>query len=527
LSVPRSRGRRVVGGAVVLGAVVLGAVGLAGCRPEVQFDLDGRQSQIDSVTVDATVAPDGSVRVAQHYRFASDDGGTVALPAPLVNPALPPAAQLAVGGVRDVTVDGAPATPSTDAFNPQLRVRAKEATVAYEQLGAVKRYADTAVVGLDALPSPEDASRQDPNVALSGTLTLPEGQSGPIEPHLHGGIRRRAAVAGSTVDFSSEAPIWAPTHRLDVAFPSGGVPGLTAAAIPYLETFRAEQATRDATDTATESTLADLDTQEDLSRWIVTGVAFGLPAIFWTIVVVGLVRRLRERRRVVGDVPRHLADPPTASDPAIVAVLDGEGAPSRRAVAGTILDLARRKELDIQEYGDRVVVKIPLATTGANENEQDVLDALRAGASADGTIEGTQIWTGSTRWWRRYRRDAIHRARGMGLAAKWLPLAPLSGALVTTGLGISLFFFTQPAIYFVIVFGVIVISYVISFVTGYTLTNRGWRERALWRSFARYIDDQGEIRDAVGPAGIVVWGPYLAYGAVLGEATAAARPLTP
>ena len=67
----------------------------------------------------------------------------------------------------------------------------------------------------------------------------------------------------------------------------------------------------------------------------------------------------------------------------------------------------------------------------------------------------------------------------------------------------------------------------ISFVSGYTLTNKGWRQRALWRSFARYIHDHSEIDKAVGPAGVVVWGPYLAYGSVLGEAHAAARPLTP
>jgi len=513
--------------ALSLAAVLLGVVTLGACRPEVQFDLDGRQSQIDAVTVDAVVQPDGVVRVSQQYRFASDDGGTVALPADLVNPSLPPDAQATVGGVRNITVDGKPATPSGGTFDPELRVRGKEATVGYEQVGAVQRYPDVAILRLNLLPSPEDSSRQDPNVALAGTVTLPEGAPGPIEPHLHGGIDRTTTVDGSTIRISSEAPIWQPMHELDVAFPADRVAGMAVTPVPWLETFRTEQAVRDSADATTESTLGDLDTQEDLSRWIITAVAFGLPAIFWTIVAIGLLRRLRERRRVVGDVPRHLTDPPTPADPAVVAVLDGEGTPSRRAVAGTILDLARRKAIDVQEYGDKVVVKVPLAATGENENEQIVLGALRAEATPDGVVEGPRIWKGSTRWWRTYRKDAIRRARGSGLAIKWLPLAPLSAALITTGLGFSLFFFTQPVVYFIIVFGVQFVGYVISFISGYTLTNRGWRERALWRSFARYIDDQSEIKKAVGPAGIVVWGPYLAYGAVLGEATAAAGPLTP
>jgi hypothetical protein len=500
---------------------------LAGCRPEVSFDLDGRQSEIDAVTVDAVVHPDGVTRISQHYRFASDDGDTVALPAKLVDPSVPLVAVSAIGGVRNVTLDGTPVTPTDGTFKPEVRIHAKEGTVAYEYIGAVERYPDTAILRLDVLPAPEDASRQDPNVDLSGTVTLPDGSAGAIEPHLHGGIDRTTSLDGSMIIFSSVAPIWQPGHELDVAFPAGSVPGVAVTPIPWLETFRTEQASRDQSDELTESTLDDLDTQEDLSRWIITTVAFGLPAIFWTIVAIGLVKRFRERRRIVRDVPRHLADPPTTADPAVVGVLDGEGTPSRRAVAGTILDLARRKALVIQEYGDKVVVKIPPTTTGENENEQDVLDALRSVASPDGVIEGASVWNGSTRWWRGYRKDAITRARGMGLATKWLPLAPLSGALITTGIGLSLFFFTQPAIYFIIVLGAQIVGYVISFITGYTLTNRGWRERAMWRSFARYIDDHGEIKKAVGPAGIVMWGPYLAYGAVLGEANAAAAPLTP
>ncbi len=182
----------------------------------------------------------------------------------------------------------------------------------------------------------------------------------------------------------------------------------------------------------------------------------------------------------------------------------------------------------MQEYGDKVVLKIPRGDDRRQRRTSRTCStALRAEATPEGVVEGPPIWNGATRWWRGYRKAAITRARGMGLVTKWLPLAPLSGALITTGLGISLFFFTQPVIYFVIVFGVMIVGYVISFVSGYTLTNRGWRERALWRSFARYIDDQSEIKKAVGPAGIVMWGPYLVYGAVLGEATHAAAPLTP
>jgi hypothetical protein len=500
------------------GVGVVAVLALAGCRPEVSFDLDGRQSQIDHVAVTAVVRPDGVVHVDQRYTFASDDGGTVAVPD------LADASGI-IGGSTNVTVDSRPVTPSGGTFSAELSIESKHATVGYDLVGEVKRYTDVATVELDVLPAPDDTSRQDPDVKLTGTLTLPESP-GPVDAHLHGGRDRSVTVAASVITFSADAPIWQPFHRLAVAFPPGAVPYVAVTPIPFLASFQQAQQAQDLADTTTDSVLSSVDTQEDLSRWIITAVAFGLPAIFWTIVAVGLVRRLRERRCAVGSVPDQLSDPPTADDPAVVAVLDGEGHPAKEAVAGTILALAQRKAVDVQQYGDTLVVKVPLTTMATNGSEELVLDALRGEATPEGVVEGP-LWRTPTRWWRAYKRDAIKRARGMGLVTRWLPLAPLSGALITTGIGISLFFFTNPTVYFIIVFGVQIVGYVISFVSGYTLTNKGWRQRALWRSFARYIDHQGKLDRDVGPAGVVIWGPYLVYGAVLGAAHGAAKPLTP
>lgn len=513
-------GTRCLVGACALVSVVL----LAGCRPEVSFDLDGRQSKIDEVDVQADVLANGVVQVQQRYTFEDDDGGTVALPYDVVDPSLPVGV---LAAVRNVTVDDEPADVSEGTFEPQVRVTGEHATVAYEVVGAVKRYADIADLQLDVLPAPEDNSRQDPDVDLHGTLRVPAGAAGTVQAHLHNGRERRVSVDGPVVTFSDVAPIWRPDHELAVAFPAAAVPELAQQPISGLPQFEARERARDATDESTESVLSDVDAQEDLSRWIITAVAFGLPAIFWLIVLKGFLGRLRERRAVVRDVPDELSDPPTKLDPGVVAVLEGEGRPDKEAVAGTILAMAHRKVVDVQEYGDKVVVKVPLATTAENGSEQQVLDALRREATPEGVVEGPPLWRHGDRWFRGYRRDAVQRARDAGLAVKWLPLAPLSGALITTGIGFSLFFFTQPWIYFTIVFGVQIVGYVISFVSGYTLTPSGWRNRALWRSFGRYIHRQSRIDKDVGPAGVVVWGPYLVYGSVLGEAHAAARPLTP
>lgn len=61
---------------------------------------------------------------------------------------------------------------------------------------------------------------------------------------------------------------------------------------------------------------------------------------------------------------------------------------------------------------------------------------------------------------------------------------------------------------------------------GYGLTKQGRRARELWKAFGEYVEHNGELGD-VGPQGVTIWGPYLVYGAVLGKAPHAAKPLTP
>lgn len=514
MTTPR-RARRLAALAAV-GTLVI----VAGCRPEVTFDADGRQSQIDRVDVTAAVRADGIVHVEQRYTFASDDGGTVGVPdlADLTG---------AIPGATNLTLDGQPATPNGGTFNAELAIDAKRGTVGYDLTGAVQRYQDAAIVELDVLPAPKDTSRQDPNVDLSGTLALPEGPRPFVDAHLHGGRDREVLVDGSVVRFSMEAPIWAPFHELAVAFPADLVPLVAPVPAPGLPTFQTTQQIQDTADAATEDVLADLDDQEDAGRWILTALAFGMPAIFWTIVAVGLLRRLRDRRKVTADVPATSSDPPTDDDPAVVAVLDGEGRPAKEAVAGTILAIAHRKDLEVQQLGPKVVVKVPRTTTARNASEQLVLDALREAGDDQGVVEGPPVVPTSSRWWRAFRRDAVRRARQKGFVTRWLPLAPLSGAIVTTAVGIGVFFLDQPGVYAAIVIGTEMLAWAVSFVSGYTLTDKGWRHRALWRSFARYIDHQGKLDKDVGPAGVVVWGPYLVYGAALGEAHDASKPLTP
>jgi hypothetical protein len=208
-------------------------------------------------------------------------------------------------------------------------------------------------------------------------------------------------------------------------------------------------------------------------------------------------------------------------------VLEGNATPERDAVAGTLLALARRKVIGMDEYGpDRLVITVPPAGTADDECEQIVLDALRAEADGGDAIEGPPVWRKPTRWWRGYKRAAIGRAREAGYVVSVLPFISISGAVVTTAVGVAIYNFSRPWVMVVAIFAAQFLAVALWFVSGRDLSKSGRRQRALWRAFARYIHDHGELAD-VGPSGVAIWGPYAVYGVVLGEADDAARVLTP
>jgi len=87
-------------------------------------------------------------------------------------------------------------------------------------------------------------------------------------------------------------------------------------------------------------------------------------------------------------------------------------------------------------------------------------------------------------------------------------------------------FFDHPAVFIGSIIFANGLPQLLSRVSGYHLTVEGAREKAQWAAFRRFLHEQRSLHD-VGPAAIVIWGPNLAYGAVLGEAPRAAAIFTP
>ena len=164
--------------------------------------------------------------------------------------------------------------------------------------------------------------------------------------------------------FSSRAPIWAPGNAVYVGFPPELVPDMTAFDNLYASQFTDNARVREQVSDQTEATLDSVDDTNRIGRWIVAGIAIGLPAIFLVRMVIHILAIKIAQRREVSDIPDELSQPPTADDPAVVGVLWAQGKPDERAVAGTILGLAQRKAVSVEEYGERLVVRVPLMTTG-------------------------------------------------------------------------------------------------------------------------------------------------------------------
>jgi hypothetical protein len=149
--------------------------------------------------------------------------------------------------------------------------------------------------------------------------------------------------------------------------------------------------------------------------------------------------RTKPRRPSVGAVTMELGPEP----PAVVDLLTDDFTVTARAVPATLVDLAARRWLTIEQVGgDSVVLRVPARDRGEPlaPYERRVLDHVR-GLSIDGVVPAAAMTTGpetaSRRWWRLFRREVIADAQARGLSRdRWTrtTLVPVWGGVVAAGL---------------------------------------------------------------------------------------------
>ena len=123
--------------------------------------------------------------------------------------------------------------------------------------------------------------------------------------------------------------------------------------------------------------------------------------------------------------PRDVDPGPATMDlgrepPAIVDMLTNAWRVTPDAIPATLLDLAARDYVDLDQHGpERTVCRVRrTATDGLQPYERMVLDHV-AGLAVNGIVPVEARTTGpqdrSTRWWRTFQRHVVEDARGRGL----------------------------------------------------------------------------------------------------------------
>ena len=168
----------------------------------------------------------------------------------------------------------------------------------------------------------------------------------------------------------------------------------------------------------------------------------------WTIMILVWIRKLfAPKPDVTQGIPDELPEPPGTEDPAVVAVVVGDGSPSQRAVAGTMLALAHHKAITINEFGPKIVVSVPSDASSAIPTDALVLDALRERADSKGDIAGPPIWKDHVSWWRSYRSEARKGALGAGLLQFRIPFVGLMILMIFTSTALGLVFFSRLPVF--------------------------------------------------------------------------------
>jgi hypothetical protein len=487
-------------------------LGVSGCA-ELSFLQPPRRSQLDAVEFDAVVAPDGSVSVDLTATFADPSGGVLPIPVP------------SLGTTTEIEVDGAPVDRPATFDVIGVAATGTQVEASYVLRGLTNDNSGITVIELPVLHSPPDASRQDPPVAVTGTVHLPEGAALADEPVWANGLHTDIRDEGATVEIEGESPIWLSSELL--------VPieeGVVASATPFATQpwqARRQQARRATAEL--ERTLDDQDLQFELAQKGLVAFCVAMAAYVGVSFLWHTTREGRDRRRRLAAGPESVAEPPSSLDPAVVAVLVGLAKRlDQDAVAGTVLSLVERRVLHLDGYGQgRWVLRVPPGAEGETAAEQLVIGALRV-LSPSGEIVGPPLWTeADPGWWRGYRKDVLTRARHLGLIERrfrFVVVGPFLAGIV--GCTWPLWFEVDEVWIVPVLCIVGGLFFAVPLGGGFTLTDRGFDELMGWLGLGRYVRDHGELRE-LDPSAIAVWGPYLAYSAVLGEAPAAAAALAP
>ncbi len=250
--------------------------------------------------------------------------------------------------------------------------------------------------------------------------------------------------------------------------------------------------------------------------------------------VLVLQVRTRPRRPGIGPVTMDLGPEP----PAVVDLLTDDFTVTTEAVPSTLVDLAARRWLSIEEVaGGNVVLRVPALDRDEPlaAYERRVLEHVRH-LSIDGLVPAAAMTTGpeaaSKRWWRSFRSEVIADAQARGLCRnRWTRanVIPVWGGAIASGallwlaeeLGRTTDDLASPSrgglLWALTLVATVAVGIWVATLLGRDLqrdTDAGLAAAARWLGVREYMATVGDFEDK--PAAMVaLWDRYLAHAVAL------------
>ena len=259
--------------------------------------------------------------------------------------------------------------------------------------------------------------------------------------------------------------------------------------------------------------------------WLTIAATAAATAPWVTAVAIVYLRR-RPAKPEPGPPTLDLGPEP----PAVANLLVHDFRVTRDAVPATLLDLAARRLIEIEERGPGSYV-CRLEDSSREQltsYEQRVMDLLRRRASGD-IVPTEALTTGpseeSSRWWKGFKREVVADAQRRGLCVdildvrtfKWLAAAAIAPSAV---LGVPAGARAGFGYW-------VVAAFLLGLIMGLHTqreTPEGLAAASRWLGVRAKLHDD-EVFPTLAPIAVTLWGRHLAYGAAFGVAPTAVRAI--
>ncbi|AXI80595.1 DUF2207 family protein [Peterkaempfera bronchialis] len=252
--------------------------------------------------------------------------------------------------------------------------------------------------------------------------------------------------------------------------------------------------------------------------------------LLWLLLLLAMALATRNPEVIAGPPAGELAD----QSPAVVDLITGHWRLTGEAPAATLLDLAARGVVQIEEIGPELsLVRLRHDPGDLNPYEKLVLEHLQA-LAVDGVVATGALAEGSrdlSRWWKSFRRKVIVDARSQGLSQpRW---SRAQAAVLTAAAGV-------PALAIAVAVTVddrkhsagpgagivswVLLTLLMGKLNGERGTRRGAELAGYWLGVRKHFAASGRFPQ-LPAASVTLWGRHLAYAAALGVAPTAVTSL--